>query len=196
MTINVHLDPQGLKSAIRKLEDLKDGLERGTAEFVDIMCLDGADVANEAYGGMATAWGHREESYQEGVEQGYIGVGAETEDAAIIAEFGAGYATMSFHPWAKKFEQKTGIPIEPVSYSHKHFGLLWAIDLDNPGHGYWYWGSILGGSMGLGVTRWKSAFGVKMDRVQPRHGLLNARDHIYNYGTETAQRVIKEMMRL
>lgn len=190
MTVNIKFDTKSLESAIRKLEDIKSGIERGTAEFVDIMCIDGADVANEAYGGMATAWGHREESYEEGVEEGYIGVGAKDDDQAIIAEFGAGYATMTYHPWAKRFEQLTGIPIEPTSYSKAQYpyGLFYITNDLRPGQGYWIW-SWAKRKGGVGSP-------IVMDRVEPRHGLLNARDHIYHNGTDTAQRVIKEMMRL
>ena len=171
MKITFKLSEKSIANAIRKLTDAKDNLLDNVNEFVDVLLTDGADVANEAYGGMATAWGKHDDTDGKGIVKGHIGVTADDEDAAIIAEFGAGYATMEYHPFAKN----APVPIKVASYAKAQYpyGLFYITDDLMPGEGYWFFG------------------GQVYDRVQARHGLLNAYDHITQYGIQIAQEVIR-----
>ena len=122
MNINLKLSDTSIDYAIGKLKDVLEVIENGIGDIVDILVTDGEMVANQAYGGMAIAWGHRDESTADGVAKGHIGVTAKTPDAAIIAEFGAGYSTMEYHPMAQALESKTGIKVEVGSYSRENDG--------------------------------------------------------------------------
>lgn len=173
MRITIHLDSDSIENAIRKLESMKYNLEQTVGDFVDILLTDGEAIANQSYGGMATAWGRRD-SAEDGIVTGHIGVSAEDPDAAIIAEFGAGYATMEYHPWA----DRAPVPIEVGSYSRENDngqdgGMFWRTHSKNPGEGFWKFG------------------GVEYDRVEPRHGLLDAYDHIVQNADEIAKEVIQ-----
>ena len=109
MKINLTLSPTGVANAIRKLEEVRQNLEEGVSDLVDILLTDGAMVANEQYGDMATAWGHKEEQ-----TSGYIGVSGESEEAVYIAEFGAGDATLPV-----MFENYAGVDVYPGAYSEQ-----------------------------------------------------------------------------
>ena len=161
MTINISLSTESIRKAIRKLEQVKENLEIGLTETIDILTQEGAEIAQAADGSMATVTGH-----MEGETKGVITAGGE---APIIAEFGAGYATMEFHPFAKQ----APVDVKVGSYSEQNDGMFYWSDYANPGEGYWFFG------------------GMEFDRIQPRHGLLNAHDHIMEISTETAQEVIK-----
>lgn len=167
MTLTARLSTESIHNVIAELTQAKEDIDYAVNELTQTLASDGADIANGAYGSMVSA-----NAQSEGIGESKIVVSG--GDKAIIAEFGAGYATMEYHPFAKN----APVPIEPVSYSRLHGGLLWVTDLIEPGHGYWYWGSQLGGSLAKGIHKWGSLFGNKMDRVQPKHGLLDAYDYI------------------
>lgn len=164
MKISIDLSPEGIEKAIAKLTDIKDNLDIGLNDLVEVLAHDGAEVANEAYGSMAKAAFVPESMTSAKI----MAVG----DQAIIAEFGAGYATMEDHPFATK----APVPIEPTSYSRAQFpyGLFYITDDLMPGEGYWFFG------------------GKEYSRVEPRHGLLNA----YDYILENSTRIAKEVMKL
>lgn len=161
MTININLSTESIAAAIRQLQTVKENLQWGLSEAVDILLKEGAQEAQIAYGGMA--------SVTETTDSETSGRITATGDAVIIAEFGAGYATMEDHPFAGK----APVPIEVGSYSRENDGLFYWSDYANPGEGYWNFG------------------GQEYDRVEPRHGLLNAHYHIVNQAAEILKEVIK-----
>lgn len=161
MTININLSTESIAAAIRQLQTVKENLQWGLSEAVDILLKEGAQEAQAAYGGMA--------SVTETKDSETSGRITATGDAVIIAEFGAGYATMEDHPFAGK----APVPIEVGSYSRENDGLFYWSDYANPGEGYWYFG------------------GQPYNRVEPRHGLLNANYHIVNQAAEILKEVIK-----
>ena len=173
MTINIDLSPEGIQKAISRLNDVKDNLEIGLNDLVEVLAHDGAEVANEAYGGMANAAGVPESM----TEAKVVVPGG---DQAIIAEFGAGYATMEYHPFAKN----APVPIEVGSYSREHGGLFALTDSLYPGEGFWVFGWTYGAKGHMGKPNY-------YDRIQPRHGLLNAYDYIIANSTRIAKEVIK-----
>lgn len=173
MTINIDLSMEGIRSAINRLNEVKENLEIGINDLVEVLAHDGAEIANEAYAEMA--------------EAAYVPVSM-TEaqivvpggDKAIIAEFGAGYATMEHHPFAKN----APVPIKVGSYSEAHDGMFARTDRIEPGEGYWIFGWTYDGGFDVGRP-------IFYDRIQPRHGLLNAYDYIMQNSTRIAREVIK-----
>lgn len=167
MKINISLSEESIRAAIARLKEAEDNLRFGVNDLVEVLAHDGAEVANKAYGSMAAAAG-----VPVSMESAQIVVAGHEP---IIAEFGAGYATMEYHPFAKN----APVPIEVGSYSREHFddihgGLFYISDQIHPGEGYWFFG------------------GKEYDRVQPKHGLLNATDYI----RENAARIAKEVIKL
>ena len=149
------------------LEQVKDNLDYGLEQTLEILAKEGADEANKAYGSMATAHDFKDDQFTTSINV--------TGKAVYVAEFGAGYATMEYHPFADKAE----VPIEVASYSKKNFdesmygGLLYITDDLYPGEGYWIFG------------------GQTYDRVEARHGLLDANDYIVANAGRIASEVIK-----
>ena len=166
--LTIALSDSSIRKAISELEAMIEDLSQDTCEIVDDLLLEGTDAANSAYGRMAHATGTRD-SEGNGIAEGHIGVSAEDEDAAIIAEFGAGYATMVNHPMA----DNAPVPIEVASYSKEHQGMFYETDQQNPGHGFWVFG------------------GKPYREVQARHGLLDARDRIVERAADIAAEVIQ-----
>lgn len=165
MNIVIKLSSSSIESAIRKLTKVRNDLPYSVNDLVETLAHDGAEVAQSAYGRMATAT-----MQPLGMDSSKIVVTG--GDAAIIAEFGAGYATMEHHPFAKN----APVPIEVASYSKNQYpyGEFYRTDFINPGEGYWFFG------------------GQEYDRVQPRHGLLNA----YDYIRENSDRIAREVIKL
>lgn len=161
MTIDINLSTEKISRAISELKQAKEDLDFAVNDLVEVLAYDGAGVAQEAYGGMATA-----KASPEDINQAKIVASGE---AAIIAEFGAGYATMEYHPFAKN----APVPIEVGSFSRSKFprGLFAVTDSIHPGEGYWIFGRRLSNTSGFTDP-------VYYDRIQPRHGLLNAYDYI------------------
>ena len=169
MKINISLSEESIQSAINQLSTIKENIAYSVNDLVEVLAYDGAEEANMAYGSMVAA--HME---PESMTEAKIVVPG--GDKAIIAEFGAGYATMEYHPFASK----APVPIEVASFSKENFnrsmygGLFYITNDIYPGEGYWLFG------------------GNEYDRVQPRHGLLNANDYIVANST----RIAKEVFRL
>ena len=168
MNITISLSDKSINNAIRMLQNVKENIDYGLEQTLEILAKNGADTANKAYGGMATAHDFKDDTFT-------TSINVTGGDEAIIAEFGAGYGTMEFHPFAKN----APVPIEVASYSKENFersmygGLFYITDDLYPGEGYWYFG------------------GQSFDRVEPRHGLLDAYDYIMQNGDEIARSVIK-----
>ena len=165
MKINIHLTDTSIENAVRQLEDALEQLEGDVGEFVDIMLIEGENVANDAYGSMATAWGQRDNEEREGIVTGHIGVSGENEDVVYIAEFGAGDATLE----DTGFENPTPIPVYAGSYS----------ELKGTGeyaeNGYW---------------EFPPKSKIYYHEVEPRHGLRNAKAHIIATAGDIAREVI------
>ena len=156
MTINIDLSKSSIKAAIRQLEDIKDKLDEQVNEVVSILVKEGAEVANKAYDGMAHAGDFVNEN------EGVILVSGDDATQVIIAEFGAGQATMPY-----LFENPEPVPIEEGAYSR-----------DVGTQEYYKFGS------------WH--FGGKYyTEVPARHGLLDAREYIKEHAERVAQEVIK-----
>lgn len=167
MTINIKLTDASIGNAIKELEKVKENLDYGLEQTLEILAKEGADVANKAYGSMAHASEFKDSQFTTSINV--------TGKAVYVAEFGAGYATMEYHPFADKAE----VPIEVASYSKKNFnesmygGLFYITNDLYPGEGYWIFG------------------GQTYDRVQARHGLLDANDYIVENAGRIASEVIK-----
>ena len=85
MTINIQLSTESINSAISKLKDIKENINDGLEQLVDILANEGAEQANSAYGEFP-------------VETVPIVDGTNAQimvygDVPAIAEFGAGDAT-------------------------------------------------------------------------------------------------------
>lgn len=163
MNINVRLSDQSIESAIRKLEDIRTNLQQDTSELVDILLMEGENIANGSYDGMATAWGKRD-SEDDGIVTGHIGVSGESDDIVYIAEFGAGDDTTKVN-----FENAGDLPIAvyPGAYSESPKGAGEYATM-----GWWQFG------------------GASYRYVEPRMGLYNAKMMIMSKGNDIARRVI------
>ena len=154
MTINITLSEQGINQAIGQLRTIEQNLRWGLEETIDCLAKDGAEVAQNADGGMATVI-----SYMQDETTGVIDAVGE---APVIAEFGAGDATIN-----NPFENDPPVPVYPGSYS----------ELVGTGEyaekGYWHFG------------------GKRYYLVEPRKGLWKARQYIIEHAAETAKEVIK-----
>jgi len=92
-----------------------------------------------------------------------------TGENVTIMEFGAGLATMENHPMA----HNAPVPIRIGSYSRLNHGLFWDLYQDDPDTAFWIFG------------------GRTYNRVEPRHGLLDARDYIMNNAMTIARRAFR-----
>ncbi len=154
MTINVSLSTESIAQAIRKLEMVKENLEDGLSEAIEILTNEGAEIAQAAYGD----WGVMATPIT-GETHGEIIVFG---DMPLIAEFGAGQATMPV-----MFENAPETPVYEGSYS----------ELEGSQE-YYKYGS------------WHFA-GRYYTEVPARHGLLDAKNYIVENGTQIAQEVIQ-----
>lgn len=80
-TIKVSLSVASIERAIRQLERMQDNLQQGLEDTVDILCQEGAGIANDSYQGMAVAIGASDQG---------VGTITSTGEVNLIAEFGAG----------------------------------------------------------------------------------------------------------
>ena len=154
MKINISLSTESIAQAIRKLETVKENLADGLSETIDILTNEGAEIAQAAYGD----WGVQatpvtEEAHGEIIVSG---------DMPLIAEFGAGQATMPV-----MFENAPETPVYEGSYS----------ELEGSQE-YYKYGS------------WHFA-GKYYTEVPARHGLLDAKNFIIENSTQIAQEVIQ-----
>lgn len=168
MRIRISLSELSIERAIDKLKTVSENLQEDLEEFMDIILTEGENVANDAYGNMATAWGHRDES-RDGIVTGHIGVRGEDDDVVYIAEFGAGDTTME----VTGFENRPPVDVYAGAYSEQVGTGEYAESLAENGEtGTWHY---LGGTY---------------HEVIPRHGLLNAKAHILASGDDIAREVI------
>lgn len=161
MKISIRLSDASIRRAIRRLETAKQNLRFGIQDAVEILAQDGAGIANQAYGSMDA----NANAYSPEEGTAIIAVSGKTN---LIAEFGAGDDTDP----VTGFENKPDTPVYAGSYS----------ELEGSGEyaekGYWYFGGV-------------KFYGGGPGRVEPRHGLLNAKEFIIETAENTAKEVIK-----
>ena len=156
MKINIKLSEASVLSAIRKLRQIQDNLRWGLNQTIDILVKDGEMIANEKYGSMAEAIGYMPDET--------TGIIASVGEVNLIAEFGAGDATL---PPGGMFEDSPDTPVYPGSYSE-----------------------LVGSGEYAATGKWH--FGGKVyTEVEPRYGLYNAKNYIEKNAVEIAKEVIK-----
>ena len=153
ININVSLSEESISKAIADISVYRDEiLQEGVEQVVDILTREGAEVAQAAYGD----WGVEAVPMAEGTTGTIDVIG----DMPLIAEFGAGQATMPV-----MFENSPSTPVYEGSYS----------ELEGSQE-YYKYGS------------WHFA-GRYYTEVPARHGLLDAKNYIIEKSTEVAQEV-------
>ena len=159
MKITIRLSSRSISNAIMKLRQAQENLRWGLQETIDILVKDGAMVANDKYGSMAEAVGYMPDEN--------TGIIASTGDANLIAEFGAGDATL---PPGGMFENSPSTPVYPGSYSE-----------------------LVGTGEYASEGRWQFPpnSGNYLTEVPPRMGLYNAKNYIEKNAVEIAKEVIK-----
>ena len=157
MTINISLSEESIRNAIDRLKVRKGHLEEDTEQFVEILTSEGAEVAQSAYGN----WNVQSIPIPEGKEGTILVAG----DMPLIAEFGAGDATLEPTQF---FENSPSTPVFPGSYS-----------MFVGSREYYNYGS------------WRMPYTSKwFTEIPPRHGLFNAKLYII----EQYQNIAKEVM--
>jgi len=158
VNINISLSTESIEAAIHKLKSVKEHIEWGLDETIDILVKEGVMIAQSADGSMATVTGYRPDNK--------TGIIIASGEAAAIAEFGAGDATLSARTF---FENGGSLDAEvfPGSYS------LFVGSRDYYNFGSWRFG------------------GVWYTEVEPRHGLFDAKLYITENSSEIAKDVIK-----
>jgi len=152
--LNVVLSTESINAAIHRLREAKDNLRWGLDETLGILAKDGAMIAQEADGSMATVSSYRPDENS--------AVIVATGDAPVIAEFGAGDATMPV-----MFENYPGVDVYPGSYSEQVGSHEYAET------GKWHFG------------------GKTYQAIEPRGGMLNAKVYIQDNAAEIAKEVIR-----
>jgi len=155
VNLNIHLSKESINQAISELKKAKDNLQYGIEQTVEILTKEGGDVANAHTGNMA--------NISTAMVKNSTGQIAESGEAALIAEFGAGDATIV----KTLFENYPDTSVFPGSYS------LLVGTRQYWDYGRWYFG------------------GKRFTEVQPRQGLYYAKLHIMGMATSVAQGVIK-----
>ena len=79
------LSVASIERAIQRLERAAENLEQGLNETVEVLAIEGGEVAQESYQGMAVAYGTAGDG---------VGNIVSTGENNLIAEFGAGDATV------------------------------------------------------------------------------------------------------
>ena len=119
MTLNLSLSTESIESAIRQLQSMGEDLEDDVEQLVDILVTEGAEIAQSAYGEWDVQVVHDADN-----GTGTIMVAG---DYPMIAEFGAGDATLSDGFENTPAEARRG------SYSEQHAQQY-------SKHGYWFFG--------------------------------------------------------
>lgn len=154
MTIHIELSEASIENAIRRLEEYRDTLNERLGQVIEILTNEGAEVAEACYGEYPV---HVSPMYADNA-----GTIAVTGDMPLIAEFGAGDATLD--PGAM-FEHTPTTDVFPGSYSlEEGSGEYWRT-------GKWHFG---------GRTYYE---------VPPRMGLYTAKLFIIDHSTEIARGV-------
>ena len=157
MNIKVRLSDKSISNAISKLRTMQENLRWGLQETIEILVQDGEMIANDKYGSMAAAVGYMPDEN--------TGIIASVGDANLIAEFGAGDATL---PPSGMFEGSPDTPVYPGSYSESEEGTGEYAET-----GKWHFG------------------GREYTEVMPRMGLYNAKNYIEKNAAYIAREVIK-----
>lgn len=147
--IRIPLTAAGIRKAIEELNRIRDNLDAEVGQIVERLAVEGAAEAQNAYGRMASAEGSRE---------GNTGKITASGKSVIIAEFGAGFATMEDHPMAGE----APVTIAKGEYSRVNEGQFWRMLQAGTPDPHWVFG------------------GRPYNRVDARHGLLNAHEYIVN----------------
>jgi len=79
------LSVASIERAIDRLIRIQENLQQGLEDTVDILCQEGAGIANDSYQGMAVAIGASDQG---------VGTITSTGEVNLIAEFGAGDDTV------------------------------------------------------------------------------------------------------
>lgn len=157
MKIKINLSERSIEAAIRKLEDAQKNLEYSLGQTVDMLVKEGAEIAQAADISMAVVFG-----YMDSESTGKI---VAIGEAPIIAEFGAGDATLDPE---KYFTNYPPVPVYPGSFSESEQGSGMYAE-----YGWWKFGG--------NVYR----------KVEPRQGLYRAKEFIQENAAEYAKEVIK-----
>ena len=157
MIIDIKLSDKSILHAIERLNLVKENIQRGLDEAVDVLAKDGAIVAQAADGSMAYV-----DVYPGDESTRYI---MATGDAPIIAEFGAGDATLD--P-TDLFTNHPPVPVYPGSYSESENGSGMYAEF-----GWWKFGGKI------------------YTQIEPRQGLYKAKQYILENAAETVKEVIE-----
>ena len=156
MKINIGVSDWEIRGVINTLLQARSNIEHGVEETVSILTKNAAMVAQANYGHMASV------DYDNDETTGIIATKADR--ANIIAEFGAGDATLD--P-LDLFENDAKTPVYPGSYS----------ELEGSGEyaetGKWHFG------------------GRTYTEIEPRLGLFEAKQYLLNEGAQIAEEVIQ-----
>ena len=153
MTIHIDLSTESIESAIRLLSERQENLQNDLEHLIDVLTNEGAEIARASYG----EWPVQTVPVVEGTHGEIVVAG----DMPLIAEFGAGQATMPV-----MFENAPETPVYEGSYSQ----LVGSQE-------YYKYGS------------WHFA-GEYYTEVPARHGLLDAKQYILENGTDIALEVL------
>lgn len=161
MNINVNVSDIGIRDAISALLKAKDNLKYGAEQTIEILAKSGSYIANHFNRSMATATDIKIDETTSIIES----VGK----AAIIAEFGAGDATIPSSAFFPNASPDVASKTFRGSYSMLHARQY--IDF-----GEWEYPP--------GSNNW-------MSEVVPRHGMYYAMMFVVNNSTNVAKGVIK-----
>lgn len=164
MNVKLSLDSNAISQLIDRLEFFKEHIGE---ELVNILCIEGADEANIAYGSMASATGGVEEA-SEGSTIGKIIASSGNEDTLLIAEFGAGDATIT--P-SMEFESSG---LDSVVFRGAYSLLKGTKEYYE--HGSW---------------QFPPKSGIYHTEVEARHGLFNAKLYVMQNYERLAEEVIR-----
>lgn len=148
MEISIDLTVSSINKAIQRLERYQKSLDRKTERLVTELATGGAEMARFAFGSTA---------YVDSISEGGTAIIEAVGEHVIIMEFGAGMATMENHPLAEN------APVDVYRWSYSEqvgSGEGYMTALENGGQGYWHFG------------------GAVFSAVEPRHGMLDARDFV------------------
>lgn len=106
MNINISLSTESIQNAVDRLRVRLQHLEEDAEQFVDILTNEGAEVAQSHYG----EWGVQATPVVDGTEGAIVVSG----DMPLIAEFGAGDATLPV--WFENIPAE----VRKGSYSEEH----------------------------------------------------------------------------
>lgn len=157
----------GAEEINRLIDDLEFFNEHIGEELINVLCIEGADEANFAYGSMASATGGVVEA-SDGSVTGKIIATSGNEDTLLIAEFGAGDATIS--P-SMEFESSG---LDSVVYPGAYSRLKGSKEYYE--HGSW---------------QFPPKSGIYHTEVEARHGMFNAKLYVMQNYERLAEELIR-----